>query len=307
MKRFAFRLIIISLIAVSISSCKKEKENLPPVIQIVAVSGNTVNGDTIAIGHPIKFRIKAEGIDANITNFTVKITSEGETRTLVDSGLNSEGFVLDKTFFQGIEDDATWTFQVMDRNRLTASISLKLFKDPNSTFGGIIEFPEITMGYQNNTEFGHFFLNELSKIYFQDSATLFQNQVNFLVYFNFRADDGPELPSPTFSSPGEDASFYGELYTDYYTYIPDWSTWNYTKYDIRADNGVSAVDFVSAHNDSLLIVSYDNVWGKKKYKWAMPGTIIPFQTAGGKLGLIRVLEADTVDTGKIKFAMKIQL
>jgi hypothetical protein len=72
-------------------------------------------------------------------------------------------------------------------------------------------------------------------------------------------------------------------------------------------NGVTKEAFDNAHNDSLLIVSYDDVWGKKKYKWAMPGLFIPFQTAAGKKGIVHVIEADTVPEGSILFALKIQL
>jgi len=143
--------------------------------------------------------------------------------------------------------------------------------------------------------------------HFQDTATMFQDLVDVLVYFNYRDDNGVELPSPTFSSPGEEENADSELYTEYYPYLVDWETRNYTKYDIRADNGVADDDFYNAHNDSLLLVSYDDVWGKRKYKWSNAGTIIPFETASGKKGIIRVVDAEDNVTGTITFDMKIQL
>ncbi|MBN2682718.1 MAG: hypothetical protein JXR58_09440 [Bacteroidales bacterium] len=306
MKRIAFRFFMVICSIWAISSCKKDKEQIPPVIQLVSVLGNTDDGDTAAIGQALRFKIKAEGIDVNLTNFTIKIFDGENTKTLVDSGLNSSSFVTEEIFYQGVEDEAEWIFTVMDRNRHKSSFSLKIYKDPNSQFGGIYEFPNVVLGYQNNTEVGQFFLPFMNKVYFSDSAALFKTYVHNIVYFNYREDGGVELPSPTFSSPGEDAGLYGEMYIDYYTSLTSWDTLNYTKYDIRADNGVSAEDFENAHNDSLLIVSYDNVWGKKKYKWATDGLIIPFQTANGKNGIIKVIKADTTDSGTIRFSMKIQ-
>ena len=289
------------------NSCKPEPEPQPPTITLVFDQDMTSEGDTLSIGAPLKFKIITTGIDANITNFTVKKVFDGEEKTVMDSGLNSTGFTLNKTFFQGVEETVEWTFTVMDRNRNQATASITVIKDPNSQFGGIIEYPQITIGYQQNSSIGNFFLPSTGEIYFQDSATIFQSYVDVLAYFNYREDNAILLPSPTLSSPGEEVVANTELYTDYYPFLVNWTTRNYTKYDIRADNGASALDFENAHNDSLLIVSYDDVWGKKKYKWANTGLIIPFQNAAGKKGLLKIIDSDTTENGSITFAMKIQL
>lgn len=303
---FFLSAFIVFLLLSSLNSCKPEDPKAP-VIELLFDMGDVADGDTAAIGRPLQFTVSACGEDANITNFLVEKVYDGNSKTVLDSGLNSAGFTVKEVFYQGIEDNVTWKFSVMDRNRKSSSVSIKIIKDPNSQFGGILEFSEIIVGYQDNTSVGNFFLPFLEAIYFQDSATMFQNQVDVLTYFNYSQDNGVNLPSPTFSSPGEDGGGYGALYTEYYPFLTQWTTRNYTKYDIRVNHGVSSEDFYSAHNDSLMIVSYDDVWGKKKYKWAVAGTIIPFQTAAGKKGIINVLEADTVANGTIKFAMKIQL
>lgn len=296
-------------VLIAVISCKKEKDEpvLPPSIKLVFETGNTLNGDTVEVGRPLRFKVVVTAPDANITNLTIKKVTPSLTKTVLDSGLNSGSFSSNHVYYQSIEEVADWTFTVMDRNRNTAQTSLRIYKDPNSQFGGIIEYDEIELGYQSNVTKGHFFLPSTGQVYFSDSATLFQELVDVLTYFNYREDNGVNLPSPTFSSPGEELSATGELYDLYYTFLPSWTTRNYTKYDIRVVNGVTEDLFEQAHNDSLLIVSYDDVWGKKKYKWANPGTFIPFQTASGKRGIIKVLAADTVETGTIKFAMKIQL
>ncbi len=309
MKKFSDLLICILLLLIAISGfhCKDANNITTPSIKLIIDEGFTKNGDTLEIGRPLKFRVEVIGEDANITNFTIKKHFQGGIKTVLDSGLNSTGFVKDFTFYQSVEDRVEWVLGVMDRNRKEASVSLVIYKDPLSKFGGILEYYNIQLGYQDNIQTGNFFLPSAGKIYFSDSAALFQDLVDVLVYFNYSDDQGILKPSPTFSSPGEEPNCSGLLYTTYYPTLCNWQTRNYTKWDIRAINGVTQASWEQVHNDSLLIVSYDNVWGKKKYKWAAPGTFIPFQTAAGKTGIIKVEKADTVSTGSITFSMKIQL
>ena len=312
-KNYSFRFWKWSLIIVFCTatlffiSCKDDPDPRFPTLNLVFDPGYTHSGDTVAIGMPIRFKVQAEGLDANLTNFVIKKIYGGIEKTVLDSGLNSSGFTADFTFYQSIEEQVEWKLTVMDRNRNEASQSIIVNKDPNSQFGGIYEFKNIRMGYQSNSSYGHFFLPTLSKVLFIDSAALYQDLVDILVYFNFREDNGVMLPSPTFSSPGEEPSATGELYDTYYPALTGWTTRNYTKYDISTDNGVTAELFNQAHNDSLLIVTYDDVWGKKKYKWAVAGTYIPIQTAAGKKGIIWVQEADLEETGTILFSLKLQM
>ncbi len=303
--RSVFGLLILFVIITI--QCKREDDPQPPQIRLVFESGFALDGDTLEIGKPIRFKVEAEGVDANLTNFTVKKLYNGTTKTVLDSGLNSAGFNTSLTFYQGVEESVVWQLSVMDRNRMESFVSITIYKDPASQFGGIYEFENIRMGYQLNTLYGHFFLPLMNKVYFEDSASMYQDQVDILVYFNYREDLGVLKPSPTFSSPGEETSANGELYDDYYPFLKNWNVRNYTKYDIRASNGITEELFENCHHDSLLIVSYDDVWGKKKYKWAYPGTFIPIQTSTGKKGIIKVLEAEETESGSIAFSLKIQI
>jgi hypothetical protein len=300
-------LIALGFLIVSTIQCKTEDDLNPPVIRLIMEPGCVHDGDTLEIGKAIRFRVEVIGTDISITNFSVKKVFNGTIKTVLDSGMNSRGFVKDFTFYQGVEECVEWRLSVMDRNRKEASVSIILFKDPDSQFGGILEFQDIVLGYQDNDVIGHFFLPDLKKVMFGDSAAMFQDKVDMLAYFNYSADNGNLLPSPTFSSPGEEISCSGDLYSVYYPFLCNWNIRNYTKYDIRAVNGVTKELFHNAHNDSLLIVSYDDVWGKKKYKWAYDGIFIPFLTAAGKKGIIHVIKADTIQSGQIRFSVKMQI
>jgi hypothetical protein len=289
------------------NGCRRDDSHMPPEIRLVFSEGYTNDGDTVEIGRPLRFRVEVSGQDARITNLTVKKHFEGNVQTMLDSGMNSAGFIQDFTFYQGVEEIVEWRFSVMDRNREVASVALTVYKDPDSQFGGILTWNNIRMGYQDNNLFGQFFLPLTGVVHFGDSATLFQDMTDILTYFYHSPDLGVLKPSPTFSSPGEDASFFGDVYDHHYPFLKSWTTRNFTRWDIRAVNGVTNTAFDQAHHDSLLIVSFDSVWGKKKYKWAMPGLFIPFQTAAGRRGIIRVEETDTVAKGSIVFSMKIQI
>ena len=284
-------------------SCKKDEEKTPPAITFKQGSKYTTDGEVIKVGHKLIFGIQANGNGANITNFTIKkILVDGSSITVMDTGMNAGNLDVEKVYYQNVEDEVEWTFTVMDKNRMSSQISLTVFKNPDSQFGGIYYYPSITMGYQYNTEFGHFLDPFTGRVYFEDSATLLQNDMHFLVYYI--VDD--DLPSPVFSSAGEMDNFSTEAKL-FYPCIIDWQTRRYTKWDISVDDDpIPAEAYDQAFNDSLLIVSYDDVWGKKKFKWATNGRIIPFQTADGKFGLVKVLNAEHAENGKIEFSIKIQ-
>lgn len=298
--RTVFRWILLLFVELTIVSCEKTQESPPPVIFLMAGSGYTSNQAVTPIGGSLRFGIIATGEEVNLTNLVIKkMMPDGTSVPVFDSGMNTPGFSISKTFYQSVEDTAQWVFQVMDRTRQFATTSLTLYKDPNSTWGGIWEHPLITLGYQQNTTIGQFLDPTTGTVYSIDSATLFQELIDIVVYYF--VDE--ELPSPTFSSPGES----GGGIEAWYPSIATWSTKRYTKYDISVDaNPIPVESFEACHNDSLIILSYDDVWGKRKFKWSDPGDVIPFLTAGGKKGLIRVLEADQDPTGSISFSLKIQ-
>lgn len=294
--------VLVAMSALLLAACDKDNDRNPPTLQLLSGGNYTADGTVAAIGQSLYFGINVQSGDANITNFTVKLKTSQGTRTVRDVGLNSRDFNVNETFFQGVHDTAQWIFTVMDKNRLTDSKTLTIYKDPNSTFGGIRHYPSIVMGMDENTQIGHFLDPTAGHVYMIDSATIMQDMIDVVVYFKMADKNGVLLPSPTFSSPAED----GDGVLEFYPEIEQWQTRNYTKYDIRDYNGVTAEAFENAHNDSLLIVSYEEVYGKRKFKWAVTGTIIPFMNQQGKKGLIRVIQADELATGVIELEMKIQ-
>lgn len=305
MKKIIGLLVVITLF----SACKKEeKTKLPPTITIKTSDEYTLNGAVVEVGKKLFFGIHAQGTDENLTNFTIrKILTNGKSIPIMDTALYAKSIDINKLIYQNTEDTAVWIFSVMDRNRLSAHVSLTVYKDPNSQFGGINYYPSIKLGYQSNTTYGHFLNAATGNVYSLDSANAHPSEIDIFAYQYL---DDNNVNTPAFSSPGEMDNFSTYPQT-FYPNIANWATRPYTKWDISIDNGnntaVTATDFYNAQNDSLLIVSYHDIWGKKKFKYISAGKIIPFMTSAGKKGLIKVIHADNVDgTGMIEFEMKVQ-
>lgn len=303
------KVLSILVLTAVIFACKKDDETkLPPTISIKTSEEYTPNGAIVEVGRKLTFGIKASGSSENITNFTIsKRLNNGLTTPVFDTALYNMNIDIDKIFYQNVEDTVTWIFKVMDRNRMTAYASLVVYKDPNSQFGGIHYYPLIILGYQDNTVYNHFLNAQTGTVLSNVDADANPNLIDIMSY-QYLDSDG--ILTPAFSSPGEMDNFSTYPQT-FYPIITGWSVRNYTKWDISLDNGnnapLTASDFDSAQNDSLLIVSYHDIWGKKKFKYVTAGKIIPFMTSAGKKGLIKVLHADNVDgTGRLEFSMKIQ-
>ena len=298
-----FLATIIVLFLNFILGCDKKEDTQPPAISFKIDDSFTDNNAVVQVGHSLKFGIFARSGSADLTNFTVKKhLPDGTILPVMDTGIFTKTLDLEKVFYQNVEDTVIWKFSVMDRNRVFAEVELTIYRDPNSSFGGIYYHQNIIMAYQENEEFGHFLNATTGKVYTNDSATMFQEDVDVLVYYIYDED----LPSPVLSSPGEMDNFGAEANL-YYPQINSWETRNYTTWDISVDNDSVPIDkFEQAHNDSLLIVTYNEVWGKKKFKWATTGRVIPFMTNKGKKGLIKIVNAELVENGTITFDIKIQ-
>lgn len=294
--------LLIIVTCIFLYSCKKKEEQVPPTISFKIGDNYTKNNAVVAVGRRLYFGIQARGTSDFITNFTIKkVLEDGKIITVKDSGVYTKYLDFERIYYQNVEPTVKWAFAVMDRSRKTSEISLIVLKDPNSAYGGIFYFPSLKLGYQNNTAYGHFLDPTNGKVYFEDSATINKDKIDILTYYISATP-----PCPVLSSPGEMDNSSVEAKT-YYPCIMNWQPRKYTLWDIGVDNvPITTADFDSAQNDSLLIVSYHDIDGKKKFRWASTNRIIPFITSGGKKGLIKVINAETVDNGSIEIALKIQ-
>jgi len=291
---FLFALVLL----VAFSSCKKDDAvQTPPVLQLQLGGAYVSDNAVLAINDTICFGVHAEGISSNLTYFKVDVVSENGTTTIYDEGMNSETFDASKIFFKGIADEETFVITVMDYNRNTTTASFTVFRDTLSGFGLIIH-SYLGLGYQNNTTYGHFLDPTTGSIYDEATVIGHESDVDIVVYYYLSSGS----PSPTLVCPAQaDAQAQ-------YPSITGWPVQNATLYDYHTSdyNLISAAQFDACSNDSLLIAAYNPTYVNQKCKFALAGKIIPFMTADGKKGLIKVNAADHTDTGTMSIEIKIQ-
>jgi hypothetical protein len=149
-----------------------------------------------------------------------------------------------------------------------------------------------------NNEFDHFLDLKTGIGYDQPDVTGHEPEIDLAAFFYITSGK----PSPTLTCPA-----YPSAQT-WYPVFEGWPVKNSTLYDYKTvDNDlVTSEQFDAAENDSLLVVGYkpQNVSGLCKFCYT--GKIVPFKTADGKHGMIKVIRADEQDDGSMEIAVKIQ-
>jgi len=287
-------LVIIVMIHMMIVGCEKETPNYPsPSIDFITDSGFVYTDTTLALGQVFKVGINAANPNVNLTNFIIKVESD-EVETYLDSGMNTPTMYFEKTLAKGINESEKWIFIVRDRDGISAEIRLNVKMDSSSTFGNIAYFPSVELGAQNNTTGSFFSLTEDS-VYTLNSAFENQNSIDLCYYYDFIDTD-----ENTIASPGAniDVSVYPGT-----SGLASWTTRRTSRFKIA---NIADEDFMSASNDSLLIVAYGQSEGNRKAKNLQTGNIYSFKNEGGKVGLFKVNYVIGADEGSINISIKVQ-
>ncbi|HPE99503.1 MAG TPA: hypothetical protein PKY63_02440 [Bacteroidales bacterium] len=294
------QIILFTLVLMALfSSCKKDDDSTtPPLLHLQLGGAYVSNNAVLAINDTISFGVHAEGVSSNLTYFKVDVMSENGTSTIYDEGMNRKTFDATKIFFKGIPDEETFVITVMDYNRNTTSASFTVFRDTLSGFGPIYHFTNLVLGYQNNSASGHFLDPNTGIIYDDATVSGHESEVDIVVYFYLSSGS----PSPTLVCPAQ---------TDAQAQYPSMAGWpvqNATLYDYHTSDYdlISAAQFDECTSDSLLIAAYNPTYVNQKCKFALTGKIVPFLTAEGKKGLIKVVAADQAETGTMTIEIKIQ-
>ncbi len=294
-----FVLLLFVVLSISFYSCKKEDDlNTPPILILELGGKNISDSAVLAINDTIRFGIYAEGVSSNITYFKVDVLSENGKTTIYDEGMNCKTFNATKVFFKGIPDKETFVITIMDYNRNTTSASFTVYRDSLSGFGPIYHFKNLTLGYQNNTSNGHYLDSRTGMIYNDSDVGGHESSVDIVAYYYVTSGN----PSPTIACPAQ-----SDIQANYPS-ITSWPVKNITLYDYHTSdyNLITAAQFDACTNDSLLVAAYNPTYVNQKCKFANTGKIIPFLTAAGKKGLIKVISADQSETGTITIEIKVQ-
>lgn len=274
------------------SSCKKEEKVLEkPTIEFVLDSAYLSSDTALYMGTVMRYRVKASCINVPITNFVINYNN-GVDQVFLDTGIYSKDFIFNLEVIKGTSTLEKWTFTVMNKDREKASVSVFISLATGGTFGAVKNY-EITLGAQNNTQYGHFYSFTTEQNYFLEEAFNNQQVIDIGYYYH-------SVYEATLSSPNDNDA--PSIYTGTYGFL-NWPTRNESRYNLTTLN---ASDFNAVDNDSLLIASYDIVNAKRKGKNVIPGQIWAFRISSGRIGLMKLNNIIPDVNGQIDLSIKIQ-
>jgi len=288
------------LFVLAAAGCVPEEPETTPLVLLKSGSEFIADGSAVAPGGVLRFGLSVSGGGGAITNLVVKRISDGVAVTEVDKGMYISYGGLDTTltYTRGYGQVEQWVFSVMNSYRDTASVSLTVLKGAGSAWSEIHYHPSIRIGLQDNTTLPHF--ADLHSGMAWDAAAVsgHEAEVDMAAFWYLTSgNSSPTLTCPAYSSA-----------LTYYPLFGSWSVRNQTMYDYyTSDNDlITPVQFDLAANDSLLVNAYrpGSVSGQSKY--AYTGKVVPFRTADGRYGLIKVIRSDETPTGEMEIAVKIQ-
>lgn len=295
------RLLIAVTFALMLGSCTEKSAETPPPFIIINSHGELItDGSSVPVGGRLAFGLLASGSGAAITNLTVvRYSSAGKT-IMTDKGTYIPTGGLDTTlyFTKSNGGTETWRFFIMNSNRDTASVSVRVMQGEGSAYGEIHYYPSITIGYQLNTAYVRYIDLDSGTGYSDTDISGNESKVDLaVIWYITSGNSSPTLSAPVYSS-----------ITGYYPSISGWPVRNATLFDYKtSDNGLIPVaQFEQATNDSLLVAGFLPESTSGWCKYAFEGRVIPFKTGSGKHGLIRVISADENQSGKMEIAVKIQ-
>ena len=288
------------LILLVFAGCTPDEKETTPLVLLRTGSAFTADGTAVATGGVLRFGLSISGGGGAITNLVVRRISDGVAITETDRGMFIDygGLDTNLTYTRGYGQVEKWVFTVMNSNRDTASASMTVLKGAGSAWGEINYHLSVRLGLQDNNSLPHFVDLHAGIAYDASGVTGHEAEVDMACFWYLTSGTS----SPTLTCPAYSSSL------AYYPLFGSWSVKNQTMYDYyTSDNNlVTPAQFELATNDSLLVNAYKpgSISGQSKY--AYTGKVVPFRTADGKYGLIRVIRADESPEGEMEIAVKIQ-
>lgn len=305
MKKQKLILGLFILFSFTVLSCKKDdSQNSKPIIILKTGGIYTPDMQEIPAGGKLKFGIKAINGEGYITNLRIQRIADGKLIIEKDQGIYlKDSLDQDFEFNKSLAEQEIWTFFIMNSNRDSASVSLTVNLGIGYDYGQIYYYPSLKIGLQNNTEYPNYLDLHTGIRYNKANVTGHEADIDLVGFFYVTSGK----KSPTLCCPGYTGSS-SITATDRYPEIESWPTKRLSLYDyFSSDNNLVLADkFEKATSDSLLVASYQPEKVSGLCKYCNAGRIIPVKTEDGKYGLIRVLHADTANTGYMELEVKIQ-
>jgi len=283
-------LVLVALVAVAFTSCKKDDTTLPaPVISFL----NGVNEASVAVGsdYTIAGTITSEEGLSEVKYFQVTSTGETQLGQAITSFQNANSYSFQK---QILDVNVQTVIKVMatDKKNQTSVLNFTIKVNGNT----ITSYNNIVLGAQSNTTIGSSFASFNGQVYDLTSAKANSSKIDVIFFYG-------ATNMATLSAPNNTADL-----DQVFTSASKPSTWivqNGTKLEKRTD---VVFENVATGND----IPNVNSTGSSKVSNVAVGDVICFRTAStntdfpNKNGVLKVSAINgTSGTATITFSVKV--
>lgn len=288
-KRWVCKSLLIAGAVVVLSSCFRDAGD--PVLEFVEgpglVSADTMLmvGDTAKVGLLLKWNGKDD-----LTNLEVSVSDLLMSDYPVERNEGEYRFDLEKSASEREE----WAFTLIDRKKHRVTRRITLTKDPNSLYGGVVAYQDITMGTQANPTLPGFLGLDGPSLYNESSAFINQAAVDCLVYYH-PSDGGVSLACPAAGLP--------ESVYDGDNGLASWQTRNTTLFMLSA---YTPEQFSKFFHDGFLLTAFDEAAASDQVHQIAENQVYLFRDHAGRLGGLLVESVTSLIDGQAVFSIIMQ-
>jgi hypothetical protein len=299
MKSLSRLLALLLLLGIAMTACNKDEDETPtvvtPNINFVGGAGYTSDDASMTVGAQFKVGINATpnaSSGSKLSKFTVTRTFNNVPFTVLDSTLSSlSTFSIDMiAYANNAVGSERWSFKITDKAGEYKELSFNI--TTTASAGNINTYTAVLMGGQGNTTVGSYYATTDNIVMLQAQAVVNQGAIDF-VYF-YGSQNLATLAAPDDPTVGGGS---GNL-----TLCENWTTKNATRF---VATSILPADFDAITDDAAIVAAAASA-NLSKANLLDVDDVIAFKTEAGKLGLIKVSQLVTGDTGTITITVKIQ-
>lgn len=291
-KHLIFAFVMLVSAGIFFASCSKDDDKDAPTLSFKTTTGYTSANATVDYNDTVTVGVQAI---SNGSDNLVKFVLKADNQVMLDSTFNSLQYSMDFSIIKGASASETWTFTVTDAAGKVTETSIVLSRPSTE----ITTYSAVVLGAQANTTEPSFFSISDGTTYFQSDAFENQAKIDMFCFYEDSTYASGKNNFTTLAAPGSNITeiFNGNTAPENYT------TKNITYF---VETSLTAAQFDAITNDEGILQSYDPSNQFKKAKNLKAGEVWAFKTAGGKYGLLKVLNVVTGADGSLGMAVKVQ-
>ena len=279
-------------VTTTLFSCNKDEAKVAPTVTIKSDTGYVSNTATVVAGSTIRYGATIVSNDDKLK--TVEVTASiggAQASTVVTIATEAKTYNLDTTYSVGnTETTIVLTIKATDDNGESTSKSITL--NVKKAAGAINQYTATLLGGQSNANTGSYYATASNSVYTQSTAPANSAAIDIIYYYG--SNNKATLVAPSDATVGGGS---GNL-----TLATILTKKNATQF---AASGLTAAQFDAITDDAQITAITPSSPSTISKDLALDNVIL-FKTEAGKLGLIKVANLKTGDTGTITIDVKVQ-